>query len=67
MLITEDERTELHNADEAGEVENFSVGVSAVEDAGEVEKFGPLVDFCPEALLEGFLGVLECGSFLDEV
>ncbi len=67
MRVTEDERAELHNANKAGEVENFGIRVSAVEYAGEVEKFGSLVYFCPKPFLQRLLGIFEGGSLFDQV
>ena len=37
VLVAEDERAELHDGDEAGEIEDFGVGITSVKDAGEVE------------------------------
>ena len=65
--VAEDEGAELHNADEAREVEDLGVGVAAVHNAREVEELCALVDLGPEALLEGFLGCTEGSSLLDEV
>lgn len=67
MCVAEYEGAELHHGDEAGQVKNLSVGVAAVQDAREVEQFGPLVDLRPEALLQSLFGVLQGGGFLDEV
>ena len=67
MGVAKDEGAELHDRDEAGEVENLGVGVAAVEDAREVEELCALVDLRPEALLEGLFGVFECRGFFDEV
>jgi hypothetical protein len=57
MAVSEDERSELHYTDETREVEDFGVGVAAVENTGEIEKLCALVYFCPKALFEGFLGI----------
>jgi hypothetical protein len=46
---------------------NLRIGVSTVEDAGEIEQFGALVDLCPEPLFELLFGVALCGEFFDEV
>lgn len=67
MGVAEDERPEFHDGDEAGEVEDLGVRVSAVEDAREVEKLGPLIDFCPEALFKGLFGCANEGGFFDKV
>ena len=67
MGITEDERTELHYADEAGKVKDFGVGIAAIMYAGEVEKFSTLIDFCPETLFESLLCHTKGSLFLDEV
>lgn len=67
MGVAEDERPELHDGDEAGEVEDLGVRVPAVENSGEVEELGSLVDFCPESLFEGFFGRSNEGGFFDEV
>ena len=67
VRIPEDQRPELHDGDEAGEVEDLGVGVPAVDDPREVEELGALVDLGPEPLLERLFGVLEGGGFFDEV
>lgn len=67
MCVAEHEGAELHHGDEAGEVEDLGVGVPAVQDAREVEEFGPLIDLRPEAFLQGLFGVLQGGGLLDEV
>lgn len=67
MGITENEGAEFHDGNEAGEVEDFGVGITAVDDAGKVEKFCPLVNFCPETLFEGFFGGFEGSSLFYEV
>jgi hypothetical protein len=65
MGVSEYEGPKLHNRDEAGEVHDFGVGVAAVENTGEVEEFGALVDFGPESLLEGLFGVAKGSGFFD--
>ena len=67
MRVAEDERAELHHADEAREVHDLGVGVASVEHTGEVEELRALVDFRPEALLEHLLGGAQRRGFLDEV
>lgn len=67
MRIAKYERAEFHDRDKTGEVEDLGVGISTIEDTGEVEEFCSLVDFCPESLFEGFLCGFEGGGFFDEV
>ncbi len=67
MRVTKHEGAELHDGDEAGQVQNFSVGVATIEDTGEVEELGTLVDLGPEALLQSLLSCTEGSRFLDEV
>ena len=67
MLIAEDEGAELHDGNEAGEIEDLGVGVATVEDAGEIEELRTLVYLCPKALLECFFGRTEGGSLLNEI
>ena len=67
MGVAEDEGAKLHDADEAGEILYFSVWIATVEHAGEVEKFGTLIDLCPEAFLESFFGVAESSCFFYEI
>ena len=67
MLITEDKRAELHDGDEAGEVEDFGVGIASVEDTGEVEELSTLVNLGPKALFQRLLGSTEGSGLLDEV
>ena len=67
MRVPVNKGTELHDRDEAGEVENFGVGVAAVEHARKVEELSTLVNFCPESLLQSFLGCAEGCSFLNKV
>lgn len=50
--VAPDERAGvLHDGQEAGEVVDFAVGVTAVEDTGKVEKVGALVEFAPKSVL----------------
>ena len=65
--VAEYEGAELHDADEAGEVQDLRVGVSPVQDTREVEEFRSLVYFGPEPLLECLFGIFENGGFFDEV
>ncbi len=67
MGVAEDEGSELHDTDKAREVKNFGVGISSIKNTREIEELCALVYFCPETLLEDFLRVLECRSFLDQV
>ena len=67
MGVTEDQRSEFHDGDEAREVEDLSVRISAIENAGKVEEFCPLVDFCPKSFFESFFGRSNDGSFFDKV
>ena len=67
MLITEDKRAELHDGDEAGEVEDFGVGIASVEDTGEVEELSTLVNLGPKALFQRLLGSTEGSGLLNEV
>ena len=67
MLIAEDEGAELHDGDEAGEVEDLGVGVATVENAGEIEELRTLVDLCPKTLFECLFGRTKGGSLLNEV
>lgn len=41
----------LHDGQEAGEVVDFAIGVTAVQDTGKVEKVGTLVEFAPKSVL----------------
>lgn len=67
MCVTEHQGAEFHDADESGEIENFGVRVSAIENAGKVEEFGALIDLCPETLFEGLFCIAKDGGFFDEV
>ena len=67
MRVTKDKGSELHDADETREVEDFGVGVSTIENAREIEEFCTLINFSPEPLLENLLGVLESGGLFDKV
>jgi len=58
MAISEHERTELHHANKTREIEDFAVGIATVEDTGQIEELGALIDFRPKSLFERFLGVL---------
>lgn len=60
MVISEDQWTKLHDRNEAGEKIDFGIGVSTVDDAGEGEQFGALVNFGPKPVLETLLGVFQC-------
>src|SRR5687768_13825790 len=60
MRVAPDERSRtLHDGEEAREVVNFSIGVSAVHDTREVEKVGALVQLSPQPPLQSLFGVLE--------
>ena len=59
MGVAENQRAELHDGDEAGQIHDFGIGVPAIKHAGKVEEFGALVYFGPEAFFEGFFSVLE--------
>lgn len=65
--VAEDEGSEFHDTYKAREVKDFGVGISSIKNPREVEELCALVYFCPETLLENFLRVLECRSFLDQV
>lgn len=67
MVVSECEGAELGDVDEATEVEDLAVGVSAVEDSREVKHLGAVVHFGPEAVLESLLLSLEGGCFFNEV
>jgi len=67
VLITENERAELHDTDEAGEVENLGVRIAAVEYAGKIEQFSTLINLRPETLLERFFSRAKGRSLFDEI
>lgn len=67
MLVPEYQRSEFHDRDEPREIEDFLVGVSAIKYSREVEEFGTLVDFGPEALFEAFFGLALDGEFFNQV
>lgn len=67
MGITENERTEFHDGNETGEVEDFGIGVTTVDDSRKIEEFCALIDFRPETLLEGFFSGLEGSGLFNEV
>ena len=67
VRIAENERAELHDGDEARKVEDLGVGITAVKHTGQVEELSTLVNFCPEAFLQSFLGRFEGRGLLDEV
>ena len=67
MSVSEDERTEFHDRDETGQIHDFCIRITTIENAGEVEEFCALVNFCPETVFEGFFGGFEYGGFFYEV
>ena len=67
MRVSEDERTEFHDRNETGEIHDFRVWVTAIENAGEVEEFCTLVYFCPETGFKGFFSSFECCSLFYKV
>ena len=67
MGVSENERAEFHDRDETGQIHDFRIWITTIENAGEVEEFCALVYFCPETVFEGFFGGFECGGFFDEV
>lgn len=52
MSIPEDQRSELHDADETGKIEDLGIGITTVEDTREIEKLCALVYLIPEASFE---------------
>ena len=54
MSVSEDERTEFHDGDETGEIHDFCIRITTIENAGEVKEFCALVYLCPETVFEGF-------------
>jgi len=67
MSVAEDERPELHNGDEAREIHDFGVGISTIDDPGEVEDFRALINFCPETFFEGLFSTADSSSLFNEV
>lgn len=67
VAVAKNERPELHHADEAGKVKDLCVGITPVEDTGEIEQFCALIYLSPEALFNIFLGRLQSRLFFDEV
>ena len=65
MGVAEDQGAELHNADEAGKVHDFGVGISPIKDSRQIEQLCALVDFCPKPLFESFFGRTESGGLFD--
>src|SRR6266550_2135389 len=65
--VSEDQRSEFHDGDEAREVEDLRIRISAIENAGEVKQLRPLVDFGPKSLFESFFSRSYDGSFFDKV
>lgn len=67
MAISEDKRSELHHADEARKIQDLSVWIASVEDAGEVKELCTLIYLCPKTLLDGFLCDLQSRLLLDQI
>lgn len=67
MLVPKDEWSEFHDRNEPRQEVDFGVGVSTVQDPRKGEKFGSLVNFRPESVLQPFLGVFERRGFLDKI
>ena len=67
MSVSEDERTEFHDGYETGEIHDFCIWITTIENAGEVKEFCALVYFCPETVFECFFCGFESCGFFDEV
>lgn len=67
MRISENERSEFHDGDETGEIEDFSIGISAIDNSRKIEEFCALIYFCPETLFKSFFCGFEGCSFFNEV
>lgn len=67
MRVAKDQGSKLHHGDKSGEILDFSVWISAIENSREIEELCALIDFGPKPLLEGFFGrPLDC-NLLDEI
>lgn len=67
MGVAKDEGTEFHDGNEPGQIKDFSVGISPVDNSGEVEKLRALVYFRPKTFFEGFFGDFQSSSLFNEV
>ena len=67
MRVTEYKRAEFHYRDKTTEILDLLVGVTAIDNTGEIKELGTLIDFCPETLLEGLLGGTLCSDLFYEI
>ena len=67
MGVSEDERTEFHDRYETGEIHDFCVWITTIENTGKVEEFCALVYFRPETVFESLFCGFECCGFFNEV
>lgn len=67
MCVAKDERSKLHDGNEACEVLNLSIWIPSIYDTGEVEELCSLIDFGPKSLLEGLLCRALDGNLFDQV
>jgi len=52
MAVPEDKRSELHDADETGKIEDLGIGITTIENAREIEELRALVYLIPETFFE---------------
>lgn len=67
VCVPEDQRAEFHDRNETRKVDDFGIGVAAVNDAREVKKLSTLIYFGPEALFQSLFSSTHSRGFFDEV
>lgn len=67
MRVSEYKRSEFHDGDETGEVQDFGIGVPAIDNARKIKEFCALVDLSPKTLFECFLCSFERSCPFNEV
>ena len=59
MRVLPDQGPEFHDRQEAGQIQDLSTMVLAIDEATQVEYFGPITHLCPESLLESLFRISE--------
>lgn len=67
VRVTEYKRAKFHYRDKTTEILDLLVGVTAIDNTGEIKELGTLIDFRPETLLEGLLGGTLCSDLFYEI
>jgi hypothetical protein len=68
VRVSPDERSRvLHDGEEARQVVNLTIWVSAIHDTGKVKQMSALVELCPQSSLKVLFGILQCGRLAEQI